>query len=82
MSTSDTTKLTIRLPREHVDFAKSYARAHGVTVTELIDRYLRRMQAIAQRVPGAELAAISGLIPREVDVRAAWRQHLVDKHSR
>ena len=73
MKTFETTKLTIHLPREHVDFAKSYARAHGVTVTEVIDRYLRRMQAIAQRAPGRELAAISGLIPHDVDVRAAWR---------
>ena len=31
----DTTKLTIRLPREDVEIVKSYTHAQGVTVTEV-----------------------------------------------
>ena len=38
MST-DPPKLTIRLPSDDLEFAKSYAKAHGVTLTEVIDRY-------------------------------------------
>jgi hypothetical protein len=82
VAASETTKLTIRLPRHHVEFAKAYARAHGVTVTEVIDRYLRRMQALEQQAPSAELLAITGLIPADIDVEAEWRHHLVEKHSR
>ncbi|MCC5870452.1 MAG: hypothetical protein JJU27_18270 [Gammaproteobacteria bacterium] len=82
MANVETTKLTIRLPRRHVEFAKAYARAHGVTVTEVIDRYLRRMQALEQYAPSAEVAAITGVIPGDVDAEAEWGQHLVDKHLR
>ncbi len=78
----DTVKLTIRLPRQDVDFAKAYAEAHGLTVTEVIDRYLRRMRALEQRSPAPELEAISGLVPSDVDAEAEYREHVQDKHSR
>jgi hypothetical protein len=79
---SGTTKLTIRLPREHVEFLKVRARAHGLTATEVIDRYLRRLQALRGREPGAEVAAISPLVPADVDVEGAYRAHLLDEHGR
>lgn len=82
MANAGTTKLTIRLPRRHVEFAKAYARAHGVTVTEVIDRYLRRMQALEQEAPSAEVAAIAGLLPGDIDGESEWRHHLVEKHLR
>lgn len=78
----ETTKLTIRLPKRHVAFAKAYAKAHGLSVTEVIDRYLRRMRALDQYSPGPELEAITGLIPGDVDVEAEYRRHVQDKHSR
>lgn len=82
MINPETTKLTIRLPRGHVEFAKAYARAHGITVTEVIDRYLRRMQALEQQGPSAELAAITGFMPAEIDAEAEWHRHMVEKHTR
>jgi len=42
------TKLTVRLPEENVEFVKRYAVEHGLTVTDLLDRYLTRL-----RHPGA-----------------------------
>ncbi len=78
----ETTKLTIRLPKRHVAFAKAYAKAHGLSVTEVIDRYLRRMRALDQYSPGPELEAITGLIPGDVDVEDEYRRHVQDKHSR
>ena len=80
--TTETTKLTIRLPREHVEFAKAYARAHGLTVTEVIDRHLRRLQALGRHEPGTQIAAISGLVPADVDVEGEYRAHLLNKHGR
>src|SRR3954462_4175960 len=40
----ETAKLTVRLPKTDLDFAKEYAQAHRITVTELIDRYLRSLR--------------------------------------
>jgi len=79
---SETTKLTIRLPREDVAFAKAYAQAHGVSVTEFIDRYLRRMRSLTSRIPGPEVEAISGLVPADIDAEKEYRGYLMDKHSR
>lgn len=78
---ADTTKLTIRLPREDVDFAKSFAKAHGVSVTEVIDRYLRLLRT-RQQSPSAEVLRITGMVPAEVDGIAEHRQHQWHKHSR
>jgi hypothetical protein len=79
---SETVKLTVRLPREDAAYAKAYARAHGMTVTEVIDRYLRRMRAADERSPSPELEAITGLVPENVDAEAEYRRHIWEKHGR
>ena len=75
------TKLTIRLPRQDVEFAKAYAKAHGLTVTEVIDRYLRRMRALAEQIPSPELDFITGLVPSDIDAEDEHRRYLENKHG-
>jgi hypothetical protein len=77
---TDTTKLTLRLPRQDVEFAKSYAKAHGLTVTEVIDRYLRRMRALEEQALSPELDFITGLVPADVDAENEHRRHIENKH--
>jgi len=40
----ETAKLTVRLPKQDLEFAEEYARAHRITVNELVDRLLRRLR--------------------------------------
>lgn len=80
MST-ETSKLTIRLPKDDLQFAKTYAKDHGITVTELIDRYLRRMQRGQNSFCGQEVSKITGLLPKEIDPVEEYRKHLLNKHS-
>ena len=80
MST-DTSKLTIRLPKDDLQFAKTYAKDHGITVTELIDRYLRRMQRGQNGLRSQEVSKITGLIPKDIDPVDEYRKHLLKKHS-
>lgn len=40
----ETAKLTVRLPKQDLEFAKQYARARRITVNELFDRLLRRLR--------------------------------------
>jgi len=75
----DTAKLTVRLPKNDLEFAKRYAQAHRITVTELIDRYLRSLQAGVGAIH-PEVERISGLIPADVDARAEYREHLLEKY--
>lgn len=76
----DTTKVTVRLPKQDVEFAKAYAKAHGLSMTEVIDRHLRQLRAIERHTPSAELDAITGLLPADLDLEQAYREHLVEKH--
>lgn len=74
-------KLTVRLPDENLEFVKRYAKAHGITVTEVLDRYLTRL-----RTAGTEgrhhpkVERLAGLLPADVDSRALYHEHLRDKH--
>lgn len=79
---TDTAKLTIRLPRDHIEFAKEYARAHDLSVTEVIDRFLRRMRALERDLPGSGLEPIRGLVPAEVDAVEEFRRYTGQKHHR
>jgi len=78
---TETTKLTVRVPRDRLEAAKEYARQHGVTLTEVIDRYLQALQGSTE-VPSREVAAITGLVPESVDAKKEYREHLIAKHSR
>ena len=75
----ETVKLTVRLSKDDLDFAKQYAQAHRITVTELIDRYLRSLRGGAG-VIHPEVEEISGLIPATVDAKADYRAHALEKH--
>jgi hypothetical protein len=74
-------KLTVRLPNENLGFLKRYAAEHGLTVTEVLDRYLTRLREGAEgRAIHPEVERISGLVPTEVDAEALYHEHLLDKH--
>jgi Family of unknown function (DUF6364) len=78
----ETAKLTVRLPKKDLEFAKKYAQEHRITVTELIDRYLRRLQGEQPAIIHPDVEKISGLVPADVDAEALYRQHLLEKHGR
>lgn len=78
---SESVKLTVRLPKEDLAFAKRYAEQHGITVTEFIDRYLRRMRAMEQQELSPELEAITGLIPSDIQAEVEMLEHRASKHS-
>ena len=75
----ETVKLTVRLPKKDVDLAKEYAQAHRITVTELIDRFLRSLRGGTCTIH-PEVEKISGLVPATVDAKAEYRQHVLEKH--
>jgi len=78
----ETAKLTVRLPKKDLEFAKKYAQEHRITVTELIDRYLQRLQGGQAAAIHPEVEKISGLVPSNVDAESLYYEHLTSKHSR
>lgn len=75
----ETVRLTVRLPKSDLEFAKQYAEADGITVTELIDRYLRSLRSGSGAIH-PELERITGLVPSEVDAVGEYRGHVEAKH--
>jgi len=77
----ETVKLTVRLPKNDLEFAKQYAQAHRITVTELIDRYLRSLRG-GTGVVHPEVEKITGLIPQDLDIdgKAEYRSHVLKKY--
>ena len=74
-------KLTVRLPEENLDFLRRYAAEQGLTVTEVLDRYLSRLRSLSvEHEVHPAIARISGLVPADVDARALYHAHLLDKH--
>lgn len=78
----DTTKLTIRLPREQVEFLKAFAEANGLTATEVLARYLRRLQGLSSIELSPEVREFVGSIPPGFDREAARAAHLEEKYGR
>ena len=76
----ETSKLTIRLPKNDLEFAKEYARQHGMSLTQLVDRYFQRLQKAGKIGPHAEVQKITGLISRDVNLNEYLR-HMEKKHS-
>ena len=78
----ETSKLTIRLPVEDVDFVKRYAKANGLSVTEVIDRYLRRMRLLSSEATPAALDEITGLLPADMNADADMRERQSIKYEK
>ena len=76
-----TRKLTIRLPEEDIDFAKEYAARHGLTMTELIDRYLKKLQRPPDRDLSPEILRFSGIIPETAEPREDYYAAVEEKHK-
>lgn len=76
----ETAKLTVRLPKADIEFAKRYARAHQLTLTELINRHFRRLRGSQDLEIHPDVERISGLVPAQIDAEAEYHAHLVKKH--
>ncbi len=75
-----TRKLTIRLPEEDIEFAKDYASKHGITLTELIDRYLKQLRRGPEGDIHPDILRFSGIIPEEIDAPKEYYEAMGDKH--
>jgi hypothetical protein len=72
-----TMELTVQLPEDEVHFLEAYAKAHAISVAELLARYARRLQ---QRAPHPDNLKFTGTVPADTDVRQEHRQHVENKH--
>ena len=78
-------KLTLKLDREIIEQAKTYAKNKNTSLSKLIESYLgfivdpKDNQEITPLIK-----SLSGVInlPKNVDVKSEYRKHLLNKYSR
>ena len=76
------TKLTVRVERELIEAGKRYASQQGITLSQLIEDYLRSL-AIQQDDEVMEtpvLQRLSGILPSTTSLDE-YHQHLEDKYG-
>ena len=73
-------ELTVQLPAEEIEFLNSYAREHGITVAEIVTRYVKRLKSSESQPLHPDIVNITGLVPPQIDAETEHRRHLLDKH--
>ncbi|MGD0752531.1 MAG: DUF6364 family protein [Anaerolineales bacterium] len=75
-----TTKMTVRVPRELLENVKRYAAEHNTTLTGLIEAYLGRIPA-GQSLENAPIVRrLSGTMTPKVSVQD-YKKHLETKYG-
>jgi uncharacterized protein DUF6364 len=72
-------EITIRVSKETLSIAEAHAQAQGISVDELIARFLRSLRSAGGAIH-PEVAKISGLIP-SCDAREEYRAGVLHKHG-
>ena len=77
------TKLTVRVDQELIQAAKRSARQQGVSLSHLVEAYLRTLviQADEPMARTPVLQRLMGILPQDISIDE-YRQHLEEKYSR
>lgn len=79
--TMESTKLTIRVPREVLERAKQYARDHRTSLTRLVSEYLRQLPVDNDPLVDAPIVQrLSGILSPDVSIED-YRQYLAEKYG-
>jgi len=76
------TKLTVRVERDLIEAAKRYASQQGISLSQLIEDYLRSLaiQQDEQLVNTPVLERLSGILPSSVTLDE-YHRHLEEKYG-
>ena len=77
----ESTKLTVRVPRDVLEEAKRYARENQTTLTRLISEYLRQLDVENDPLANAPIVRrLSGTLSPDVSIED-YRQYLESKYD-
>ena len=81
------TELTIQLEDNLIHEAETYARVKNVSLSEMIESYLRLITSVKQPKKDVEITplvkSLSGVmdLPLEFDYRIEYKEHLAQKYK-
>ena len=77
----DTTILTIRLAKTERAFLEEYAQRHRITISELIDQYIKQLQISEKYSFHNDVDKYTGDIPDNIDAQKEYYDHIEEKHK-
>lgn len=78
------TKLTLNLDKGVIEEAKSYAKENKMSLSKLIENYLRSLTKDTNkkdRKVSPLVDSLTGVIPSDVNERKSYRDYLSEKYS-
>jgi hypothetical protein len=77
------TKLTLNVDKEIIEEAKSYAKAHRVSLSKLIENYLNSLTRASKTKSSVSplVESLTGIIPSDYDERSDYRNYIDKKYS-
>jgi hypothetical protein len=75
-----TSRLTVSLPKSEIDFLKKYARMNKISVSNLIDRWIKILKAKSKPTIHPDIEKFTGIIPADIYVDKAITEYIMAKH--
>ncbi|MDY9919453.1 Hypothetical protein PSM36_2939 [Proteiniphilum saccharofermentans] len=80
-----TTKLTLNIDKDIIEYAKSYAKENNVSLSKLIENYLNSLTQKDNKQSkkvSPLVESLTGVIPsEELDERKSYRDYLAEKYT-
>jgi hypothetical protein len=72
------TKLTLNIDKEIIEEAKIYAKSHSVSLSKLIENYLKSLarQSKIKSSVSPLVESLTGIIPSDYDERKEYRNYI------
>jgi len=77
---STTKQLTIDLAEPDLAFLMDYTKRHKITVTELIDQYLKQLRMVERYSLHPDIEKFTGIVRDGIDAKSAYYEHIEGKH--
>ncbi len=77
------TKLTLNLDKEIIEAAKVYAKSHQVSLSKLIENYLKSITRESKKKSSVSplVESLTGIIPNDYDEKKDYREYIDKKYS-
>ena len=73
----DTTQLTVHLPESDVTFLEAYAKRRNITISELIDQYIKQLQISEGYSFHPDIEKNAGVMSSDIDAKRTYYEHIV-----
>ena len=82
MTIQEKKKLTLRVNARLIERVKTYAQKHNTSVSQLVEVFIRNLEDDEQTEHSPLVRQLTGILPPDIDIEAAYHDHLAEKYGR